>query len=82
MHRVLLHTTARRSILTGKRSNVREFVHRVANLLAVIQTQAEVADLQGTGDAAREALAIITRSAEGLGEELNRLREELRPEEG
>lgn len=55
-------------------STSRRLVHQVNNLLAVIETQAAVADAVGTEEALRQALAMIRRRADELGAEVRALR--------
>jgi hypothetical protein len=51
-----------------------DLIHRIHNLLAVIQTQAEVARVLGTPEAARAALALIEEAAQRTGAEVRRFR--------
>lgn len=51
-----------------------ELVHRVNNLLGTIAVQVEVADLDGTLSAYRDALRHIAESARRTREEIGRLR--------
>lgn len=51
-----------------------DLAHRVNNLLGTIEIQAEVAKLDGSLDAHREALRHIVESAARTREELRRLR--------
>lgn len=51
-----------------------ELVHRVNNLLGTIEVQCEVAKLEGSLPAHREALRHIVESARRTREEIQRLR--------
>lgn len=51
-----------------------DLAHRVNNLLGTIEIQAEVAKLDGSLDAHRDALRHIVESAARTREELQRLR--------
>ena len=52
---------------------MRDLVHQVNNLLGAIRVQVEVARAAGTDAAAREALAVIERSAARTEELVARL---------
>ncbi len=58
-----------------EQAELRALLHQVANLLAVIQVQAETALAVGTREAAREALAQIQRSGAQTGELLRAARQ-------
>lgn len=57
------------------RSPFDELVHRVNNLLGTIEVQVEVAGLEGSLAAHREALRHIAESARRTRDEIRRLRE-------
>ena len=60
----------------GMDPTARRLVHEVNNLLAVIETQAAVADAVDTDEARRQALVFIRKRAAQLADELRALRPE------
>ena len=57
---------------------IEDLLHRVNNLLAVIQTQVEVARVLGTETSQREALVAIEAAAVRTHRDVRRFREQLR----
>ena len=56
------------------RKAIRELIHQVNNLLAVIQTQREVARALETREAAASALDLIGKAAEATQDRIRELR--------